>query len=739
MEKYCVHSILEKFQTDKEIIETIYDRMLSQREATAVEYIPCTENDYMNMVHNPGVDFAQLYPDFEDGDYAYLSCYMDGAYERELLINVRQCSDVEVFFNGERKPTYPGGKPAGSLDADVTFKKGQNTLLVKVKAKDGQFFAYVVPMLPGLRMYPGSYVYSTRQYIEAEGFEKQTGLMLSRLYKKGEAEPFTADCSDNSASNPAGDSAAGLEVIDWVFPVKPLQSDEKQFDFEKLCGKGYAAYVHTWVQGDLTLHHDSPMKIFTDSRCVVTGDAHGEEITVICRSQNENISKQKGTITLHCEKPTPILLKSCRGIDSWGFTACSKGEHSLPFVTGATCPDLQWLWSGPYGRETDTISNTYAPEKRLQFAEPYATVHGPVYWNFYRERTTLKQQLWSAFFGQWFYAPHVGVYGMKQAAEKLGKAEFEEYFCAWMKMICEHRDYGNFDTKRTGWGSYLALSASLHALDPIGTIGLNLAEYYMMTGDPSAKNVLNIMASAIAHEVPRFEDGTLHRKVTMWTDDMYMALPFLARLAVITGEEKYFADIVTQVKGFFSRMFMEDQGLMGHIFFVKEGVCNRVPWGRGNGWVLLALSEVLLLMPEDYEGRAVVLDAYQKFAAGILKHRDKEKGIWHQVINNPESYIETSGTAMFITALGRGIRGGWIDAAYQDDVLKAWEALLEHCVDTEGNVYGVCMGSGCNMEETYYLDLGTIVNDDHGVGIVLGAGVEIMNLKQWSSLTERIV
>ena len=30
--------------------------------------------------------------------------------------------------------------------------------------------------------------------------------------------------------------------------------------------------------------------------------------------------------------------------------------------------------------------------------------------------------------------------------------------------------------------------------------------------------------------------------------------------------------------------------------------------------------------------------------------------------------------------------------------------------------------------EEYYMNLGTIVNDEHGIGIVIGAGVEVMNM-----------
>lgn len=63
---------------------------------------------------------------------------------------------------------------------------------------------------------------------------------------------------------------------------------------------------------------------------------------------------------------------------------------------------------------------------------------------------------------------------------------------------------------------------------------------------------------------------------------------------------------------------------------------------------------------------------------------------------------------MFITALARGVRKGWVDASVSEVVKEAWQSLLYNCVDVEGNLYGVCKGSGRSMEEKYYLNLGTI-------------------------------
>ncbi|MNW00860.1 Glycosyl Hydrolase Family 88 [compost metagenome] len=92
---------------------------------------------------------------------------------------------------------------------------------------------------------------------------------------------------------------------------------------------------------------------------------------------------------------------------------------------------------------------------------------------------------------------------------------------------------------------------------------------------------------------------------------------------------------------------------------------------------------------------------------------------------------------MFIVAMARGIRKGWIEPKYLSYIQKGWKALLEKCIDLDGNVYGVCLGSGCSMDATYYLDIPTYINDDHGTGVVLLAAAEMLELAKWQENPEK--
>ena len=690
MGKYVEKSIAEKLNTTREIVERIFDNALSKRKKTRVSYRPYRNDGIVNMSQRPGVDFAAVYPYYKKGDYAFMETYLDGLFEREMLINIRGTADAEVWFNGEKLTLGDG--PNGTQDTYANFRKGENHLIVKAAATDEGFSVYAYPLVPKIRYGTGGdYAYCTWQYIKKDGFRLQEGASFSKLYKKGEIAP-------------------DFPEIEWVYPMAPEETSEKEFDFNALCKKGCAAYAYTYIKGNITIFHNSPIKIFS-----------GEKVLY-----NENAGVFEGEF----KEETPILIKSLKNGDAWGFSAVTDGVHTMPPVDGADTSDLCWMWTGPFGREGEGIDYPYGPEKSTDLVKPYhSAVSGTVYWNFYRKDTYLRQYLYSAFFGKWFYAIFVGMYGLKRASQILGRTEFDEYFSESMRLIALHRDYGEFDNKKSGYASYLASGGKMNSLDDVGAVGMNMSEYYLMSNDAFAGEFLNRIMTTIKYKVPRFPDGTFYRIKTMWTDDMFMCLPIMVRLGAILGDEAWYDDILCQVRGYEKRLYMADKDLFSHIYFPEEDFANRVPWCRGNGWVLLALSEVLMFMPEDFHGREEILALFRKFSKGVLSFRDRKEGIWHQVIDNAESYIETSGSAMFITALARGINNGWISEEYKDDVKEAWSSLCRNCIDENGDVYGICMGSGCNKEEKYYLKLQTIENDDHGVGVVLTAGTEILKME----------
>ncbi|MBR1614846.1 MAG: glycoside hydrolase family 88 protein, partial [Treponema sp.] len=223
---------------------------------------------------------------------------------------------------------------------------------------------------------------------------------------------------------------------------------------------------------------------------------------------------------------------------------------------------------------------------------------------------------------------------------------------------------------------------------------------------------------------------------TMWADDLYMSVPFLCRYAAFKNDTAVLDDAARQFFGFKKRLYMEDKKLMAHVYDFRRKMNTGIPWGRGNGWTIFSLTELLLVLPENHPARPLLLDFYNELAEGYLSVQGAD-GMWRQVLDMKDSYPESSCTAMFICAFSRGIRNGWLDDSdgrYHEACARAWKALEKTAIDSKGNLYGVCRGSEFAFNPRYYSEhLLPQLNNTHGIGIVLLAGVEMLRLEEYSA------
>lgn len=150
------------------------------------------------------------------------------------------------------------------------------------------------------------------------------------------------------------------------------------------------------------------------------------------------------------------------------------------------------------------------------------------------------------------------------------------------------------------------------------------------------------VAAALGRGLPRFTAFPLYKIHTMWADDLYMSCPFLARRARLTGEANYADEVYRQVKGFYKRLWIEEEKIFSHIYFVEEKAMSRVPWGRGNGWIAVTLTEILALLAADDPRWQEALHLFQHFMQGIAPLQDA-CGMWHQVLNPPPPGRRTNG------------------------------------------------------------------------------------------------
>ncbi|MBP3638034.1 MAG: glycoside hydrolase family 88 protein [Clostridia bacterium] len=342
----------------------------------------------------------------------------------------------------------------------------------------------------------------------------------------------------------------------------------------------------------------------------------------------------------------------------------------------------------------------------------------------------LRPYVESALFGRWTYPLGVTLYGMLRAGGRLNAADLTAYVQQHVQQVTGIHEYAEYDTERYGFAGVNQQICWLDALDDCGSFGALMLRCDPTGADPDVRRMADRIAHYMMQEQPRTAEGAFCRRDdTIWADDMYMSVPFLCRYAELTGDEAPLDFAAEQMLHYKQLLFLPEKQVMAHMRCLIHGENNGIPWSRGNGWVIFSLSELLQVLPPEHPRRPALLDFFNQLTQGYLALQD-ECGLWHQILDDPESYLESSATAMMICAFSRGKKFGWYDEATALRAMaaarKAWQGLTEIAIDRQGNLYGVCQGSGFSFSRAYYRALSWRFNDTHGIGIVMLAGVELL-------------
>jgi len=277
-----------------------------------------------------------------------------------------------------------------------------------------------------------------------------------------------------------------------------------------------------------------------------------------------------------------------------------------------------------------------------------------------------------------------------------------------------------------------------HALDDAGAMCAAMIRHFRQSGNKELRPLIDNYIHYISQKEYRLPDGTLARnrpqKNTLWLDDLYMGVPALAQMGKLTGDVKYFDDAVKQVKQFTERMFDEQKGLYMHGWVESMETHPEFHWGRANGWALLAMTELLDVLPDDHPGHAFVLNQFKKHIAGLAKYQSGS-GFWHQLLDRTDAYLETSATAIYAYCIGHACNMGWVDpTTYAPMAMLAWNAVTTK-INDKGQVEGTCVGTGMAFDPMFYYYRPVNVYAAHGYGPVLLAGAEMYKLAENKSFS----
>src|SRR5262249_14809738 len=142
---------------------------------------------------------------------------------------------------------------------------------------------------------------------------------------------------------------------------------------------------------------------------------------------------------------------------------------------------------------------------------------------------------------------------------------------------------------------------------------------------PDLKSQIDVYMDWISNKQYRFSDKTLARQrphaETLWLDDLYMSVPALSQMGKLTGDKKYYDDACRQILQFASRMFVPEKNAWMHGWSANTDDHPAFYWARANGWAVMAMAELLDVLPEDHPQRADILKLFRAQVKGLAQYQ----------------------------------------------------------------------------------------------------------------------
>ncbi len=673
------------------------------------------------------INLKLRFPEAPLGYYAYACGLVWSDSERSIDLSLNCYGPTRLYFNEKllyRSTAIDEVKLEHKVLIEVQFNKGWNSLLIKAKNTSAGFGCRIgadeakVRILNVLspfqeRSGQAGWVYS--HPVEHDGMEEgQLPDLLGREGQCGLRWLPEVQWSDNLSENCACERLFGI------------QPGKKAYAWSKLHvinSQGNKAMLNGSISG--------PIRIWMNGQELASKEEAG--------NYNVEISLAMGSYD--------VLVETACGDGSWKWNCevtmdgkpyvfeqphSVQGSHGAWFYLGVIDTHVHYKPS-----ELQTLHRVFVDNTYWQLDQPQTWIR-PYYEN------ALLSNKWTTSgmtnFARWDYPLGVTMYGLLQTGRTLGRKDLIDYALRHIQACTRDYDYALWDREQYGFPAINQQLVLMKMLDNCGSFGSAMLEAYKEEPDPKFLQVAEVIADFIRNRLERREDGAFYRicageysEHSMWADDLYMSTPFMRRYALITGDEAFLNDAAEQFVLYKKYLYMPEQQIMSHVYDFKYNTATHIPWGRGNGWSVFSLSEMLEVLPSMHPRRQELVTFFNELCQGYLALQG-DRGLWRQVLNDPEAYEETSCTAMFTYAFSRGVYQGWLTDPdkYIHAALKGWHGLTRNSIDRHGNVYGVCSGSRYSFSADYYKeDLRTVTNDNHGIGIVMLAGVEINRLLDW--------
>lgn len=295
------------------------------------------------------------------------------------------------------------------------------------------------------------------------------------------------------------------------------------------------------------------------------------------------------------------------------------------------------------------------------------------------------------------------------------------------------------------------------------TPGTSMMLLYRATGNDKYHKMVDLLRSQLKTHPRTNEGGFWHKKIypyQMWLDGLYMGEPFYAEYSSFFGEDNW-NDIANQFVWMEKHSRDDKTGLLYHGWDESKQQrwankeTGRSPhfWGRAMGWYAMGLVDTLEHFPKDHPRRGELIAILNREAAAIEKVQDKKSGVWWDILDLPgkeKNYLESSCSAMFVYAIARGVREGYLPERYMRVAVTGWAGIEREFIkvnaqgqtDWEGTVSVSGLGGNPYRDGSYdyYMSEKLKTNDPKGLGPAIRAAIEIETYNRgWAGRGKTVV
>ena len=286
-------------------------------------------------------------------------------------------------------------------------------------------------------------------------------------------------------------------------------------------------------------------------------------------------------------------------------------------------------------------------------------------------------------FTVWFWGDAIAVDGLLDAAQILGNERLADHAATFVN---------RWAGQPRSWTDHLTPGAAV----------LRLANE---RGDERLLDAAARLGQWLTETVPRVGDVPLYRpdvpmyRHAVWVDTMYHLPVFYARLAAATGDASFYRWAAAEWTSHLQVLRDPSRGpLLAHSWDTGMRVAHGFGWGRGQGWALLGLVDLLDAIPADLEQRRALTADLEDLASAIRTAQDTT-GLWHTLMHDRDSYLETSTATFVAAALLKARRLGYLGSDYDECARTALSAAVRR-VDREGGLWGVSACTYAGVAQT---------------------------------------